>query len=305
MDVHHLRIFAAVYRNRSFTKAASELRISQPTVSEHLRTLEGELGCQLFDRLGRSIIATEKAELLYPKACRIVDELLSLPSEIGEDAVVHGELASGASTIPGTYIMPELICRFRRQYPQVSFRVVVEDTSQITARVSGHNLLCGIVGAPADEMGDLLCEPFCEDELVFVAAPEFGGDGALTPQKLAVQQFILREEGSGTRQVMETFLEKIGVRLSSTNTAAVFGATAAVKEAVKCGLGIAVLSRIAVHEELANGVLREVEVQATPMRRSFYLLRHKKRSLPAVYLRFCEFLKNEGLRKGWPLPDDA
>ncbi len=303
MDIHHLRIFAAVYRNRSFTRAAAELRISQPTVSEHMRKLEEELGCKLFDRLGRTIIATDKAELLYPKASRIVDELLALPSEISdEDAQMRGELVFGASTIPGAYIMPELIGRFRHKYPLVSFRVVVEDTSQITARVAEHNILCGIVGAPPEAAEELLCEPFCEDELIFVAAPTFGESGTMNPDKIAVQQFVLREEGSGTRRVLESFLENMGVRLSVANTAAVFGATAAVKQAAKCGLGIAALSRIAVREELANGVLRELKVNAPPMRRSFYLLRHKKRSLPAVHQRFFEFLKKEGPRLQRSLP---
>ena len=149
MDIHHLRIFTAVYRNRSFTKAAADLRISQPTVSEHMRKLEEELGCQLFDRLGRTIVPTDRADLLYPKASRIVDELLALPSEISDEGTrMRGEIVFGASTIPGTYIMPELIGRFRRNFPLVSFRVVVEDTSQITARVTEHNLLCGVVGAP-------------------------------------------------------------------------------------------------------------------------------------------------------------
>ena len=295
MDIHHLRIFTAVYRNRSFTRAAAELRISQPTVSEHMRKLEEELGSQLFDRLGRTIVPTDKADLLYPKACRIVDDLLALPSEISdEEALVRGELVLGASTIPGTYIMPEFICRFRRAYPLVSFRVVVEDTSQITARVAEHSLLCGIVGAPPTEsMNELLCEPLYEDELIFVASPDFGVEAEISPEKLGEQQYVLREEGSGTRRVMEVFLEKMGVRLTAANSAAVFGATAAVKEAVKTGLGIAVLSRIAVREELASGALRELAVSAPPMHRSFYLLRHKKRSLPTLYQRFCEFLKKE------------
>ena len=295
MDIHHLRIFTAVYRNRSFTRAAAELRISQPTVSEHMRKLEEELACQLFDRLGRTIVPTDKADLLYPKACGIVDELLALPSEISdEEALIRGELVFGASTIPGTYIMPELIRRFRRIHPLVTFRVVVEDTQQITAKVAEHSLLCGVVGAPppSEAMSELLCEPFYEDELVFVAAPDYGAGAELSPKKLAKQQFILREEGSGTRRVMEALLEKMGVRLSAANCAAVFGATAAVKEAAKTGLGIAVLSRIAVREELASGALTALMV-AAPMRRSFYLLRHNKRSLPTAYRRFSEFLKNE------------
>lgn len=294
MDIHHLRIFTAVYRNRSFTRAAAELRISQPTVSEHMRKLEGELACQLFDRLGRTIVPTDKADLLYPKACRIVDDVLSLPSEIDdEDAMMRGEIVFGASTIPGTYLMPELISRFRADHPLVSFRVVVEDTAQITARVAEHKLLCGIVGAPSVATDELLCEPFYSDELVFVAAPGFWAGSEMRPEELAAQQFVLREEGSGTRQAMESFLKKIGVRLSVENTAAIFGASAAIKEAAKCGLGLAVLSRIAIREELASGTLRELRVNGAPMRRSFYLLRHKKRTLPAIYRRFCEFLKKE------------
>ena len=148
MDVHHLKIFVTVYKNKSFTRASEELNISQPTISEHIKNLEHSLGCRLFDRLGRSILPTAEAEVLFPRALQLLDDLEQIRDEITATGKgIKGNLFIGASTIPGTYILPRLAYSFKKEYPEVAFEILIEDSGKITNMVLQHDLLCGIVGA--------------------------------------------------------------------------------------------------------------------------------------------------------------
>jgi DNA-binding transcriptional LysR family regulator len=116
MDIHHLKIFVSVYKNKSFTKASEELHISQPTISEHIKNLENSLECKLFDRLGRSIMPTVEADLLYPKALQILEDLDQIQQEITAAGTgVKGKLVIGASTIPGAYILPRMAYSFKKR----------------------------------------------------------------------------------------------------------------------------------------------------------------------------------------------
>jgi DNA-binding transcriptional LysR family regulator len=169
MELNQLKIFTAVYRNRSFTKAASELRLSQPTVSEHIKNLEGALGCRLFDRVSRRILPTREAEILYPEAIHIVEEADQLQERVrSSGGQIGGSLVVGVSTIPGSYILPQRAVAFPQQYPDVSFEILIDDSRRITDRVLNHELLVGIVGAvmEPDRLND---RPVFEDELILVA----------------------------------------------------------------------------------------------------------------------------------------
>jgi DNA-binding transcriptional LysR family regulator len=290
MDIHHLRIFASVFRHKSFTKASDEMFVSQPTISEHIKNLEQELSCKLFDRLGRTIAPTQRAERLYPKVLTILDSLEKLHEEFkAEEGQVRGELVIGASTIPGTYILPRQACLFRRQYPETSFEIRIHDSREIIDMVLNHELLCGVVGAKMEDQ--LSYVPLVEDELVLVAKRDTVSSPSLTSADLARLPMIMREAGSGTRDVMLHLLEKAGIRLETMEIAATLGSSSAVKEAARAGLGTAWLSRLAVQEELARGELVEITMPELPSRkRNFYLIYHKKRTLPNHYQVFCDYL---------------
>ena len=293
MDIHHLKIFVAVYRNKSFTKASEEMHISQPTISEHIKNLENSLDCKLFDRMGRTIMPTTEADLLFPRALQLLDDLTGIQEEISAVSTgVKGRLTLGASTIPGTYILPRMACSFKDLYPDVAFEILIEDSGTITAKVLQHELLCGIVGART-ESDKLDYVPLLEDELVLVADKKILPQKSITLQKLAAVPFLLREKGSGTRQTFENYLARNNVAVDDFNVAAVLGSGSAVKEAVKEGLGASVLSRIAVQEELDRNMLQEVSIRNMKMKRRFYLVRQKKRTLPSQYLAFCTHLKNK------------
>ncbi|MBW2466152.1 MAG: LysR family transcriptional regulator [Deltaproteobacteria bacterium] len=291
MDIHHLKIFASVYKNKSFTRASEELHISQPTISEHIKNLESSLNCRLFDRMGRSIMPTVVADVLYPKALQFLDDLEQIQDEISAAGTgIKGKLIIGASTIPGAYILPRVASSFKKQYPDIAFEIIIEDSAKVTAMVQQHEILCGIVGARLTS-DKLIYAPLLEDELVLVSTKKIMNQKTITLQKLASIPFLQREKGSGTRQTFENFLERNNITSTVFNIVATLGSTSSVKQAVKAGLGVSVLSRIAVQEELDSGLLQEIKVKNLKMKRKFYLVRQKKRTLPPQYLAFSKHLK--------------
>jgi len=279
-----------VYKNKSFTKASEELHISQPTISEHIKNLERSLDCRLFDRLGRSIMPTAEADLLYPKALQILEGLDQIQQEITAAGTgVKGKLVIGASTIPGAYILPRMAYSFKNQYPEISFEILIEDSGKITNMVLQHDLLCGIVGAKM-KSDKLDYASLIEDELVLVTSPKTLNKKKINLDELTKLPFLQREEGSGTRQTFENFLRKNNFSTVDFNIVATLGSTSAVKQAVKTKLGASVISRIAVKEELDNNILQEIPIKNLKMKRKFYLVRRKKRTLPPQYLAFCKHL---------------
>jgi len=181
---------------------------------------------------------------------------------------------------------------FKKQYPDVAFEILIEDSSKITNMVLQHDLFFGIVGAkmPSEKLD---YEPLIEDELVLVATPELLPQKTIALDKLRSIPFLQREIGSGTRQTFENFLKKNNITTNTFNIVATLGSTSAVKQAVKENLGASVISRVAVQEELDSGILYEIPIRNMKMKRKFYIVRQKKRSLPTQYAAFCEHMKKE------------
>ncbi|HBG92352.1 MAG: hypothetical protein A2X54_00080 [Nitrospirae bacterium GWF2_44_13] len=294
MDIHHLKVFTAVFKNRSFSKASEQLSLTQPTISSHIKAVEDELGCKLFDRVGRTIIPTKEAELLYSRASEIIENLEEIKSgicRIKDD--IGGEIIIGASTIPGTYIIPSIVSEFKKKYKEISFQVIIEDSKKITDMVACDQLLLGIVGAKMENR-KLEYRPLVEDELILVSSAKALGRKTISMKNITGMPFLLREEGSGTRKTMERHLSGRGIDVKDLNVVAVLGSTDAVKEAVKSGLGASILSRVAVRDDLKLGILREVKVKGLNMKRSFYIITHRKRTFPKSYRLFIDYLYLKG-----------
>jgi DNA-binding transcriptional LysR family regulator len=293
MDIHQLKIFASVYKNKSFTRASEELHISQPTISEHIKNLEADLSVRLFDRLGRSILPTREAEILYPKTLQLLEDLERIEDEVSAAASsIKGKIVIGASTIPGAYILPPIAYTFKQQFPEAAFEILIEDSKKITDMVLKHELLCGIVGAKM-ESDKLTYTPLIEDELVLVASRDMTGKKSLRPGQLPDLPLLMREMGSGTRQTLENYLKKKKISVTDLNIVATLGSTSSIKQAVKAGLGVAMLSRMAVQEELDRGTLKEITIQGMRMKRKFFMIRLKKRTLPPQYAAFCKHMKKK------------
>ncbi len=293
MDIHQLRIFASVFKNRSFSRASEELYLTQPTVSDHIKSLEEEFGCSLFDRLGRTILPTKEAEALYGHALEIIEKADAVKDIIGRfKKEPTGKLILGASTIPGTYLLPPVMAAFRNQYPSISFQIIIGDSKEIVEKVLAHDLLLGVVGSKLNN-DQITYTPLVEDELIVVAAPSFTSKNSISLRDLSELPFVLREEGSGTRIVIERIFSGKGIAMDSVKTVGYFGSTDAIKQAVKAGMGVSILSRLSVRDELKFKVLKEIRVTDLQMKRNFYLITHKKRSLPATYSLFMNHITNE------------
>lgn len=290
MDIHHLKIFLSVYRNRSFSKASEQVSLSQPTISEHIKKLEEELNCRLFDRMGRTIIPTKEADMLYNFASEIVERAGNFKDALKNyKGKIAGELIVGASSIPGTYIMPQVIGSFRKKYPSATFQVFISDTKDVVTKIIKHELLFGVVGSKLINK-EINYVPFMNDELIIIASPSFDIKKNISLGELIKFPLIMREEGSGTRRELEQFLNNKGINFDRLNIAGFFSSTDAVKQAVKAGLGIAVISRIAVADELKTRLLKEVKLDDFRIKRNFYLLTHKKRTIPKIYHIFMDYI---------------
>ena len=289
MNIHQLTVFVSVFKNKSFSKASDKLQLTQPTISNHIKLLEDELDCTLLDRSSKTIIPTKQAEVIYGYSLDIIKKADTIKDALGKlKKDLTGKLVIGASTIPGVYLMPRVMTDFQKKYPSISFQILISDSTGIIDSVSKHELLLGIVGAKlSNEQMNYI--PFVEDELIAVSSPSLVKNGTMTLRELVNLPMVLREEGSGTRMESEKLLKSKGVSLDSLKVNGVFGSTDAVKQAVKAGLGVSILSRYSVADELEHKILEEIKLTDIQMRRRFYIVIHKKRTLPLAY---DMFLKN-------------
>ncbi|MEJ5358503.1 MAG: selenium metabolism-associated LysR family transcriptional regulator [Desulfobacterales bacterium] len=293
MDLWQLHIFCRVVETRSFSKAAERVRLSQPTVSSHIKDLEDHFGCPLIDRLSRQALPTQAGELLYGYALR----LLALRDEI--EAVMAryqgkslGRLTVGGSTIPGGYLLPQIVGRFQKRHPGVTLALVVADTGEIIRRVLEGTLELGVVGA-APRNRQLVHEMLLADRLQLVVPRNHPwASRREVPFSLLQQEpFILREEGSGTRQAIEEALRRAGRGIGDLRVVAEMGSTEAVRQAIREGVGVSILSELAVREDLAAGRLAALRVAGLALRRHFHLIHHRQRQPGPLAVEFTAFLK--------------
>jgi DNA-binding transcriptional LysR family regulator len=284
MDLRQLEIFAKVAEMGSFSRAAEALHLTQPTVSEHIRALEDELGVRLLDRLGRGTATTRAGQLLLSYATRI----LALSREArqaleGYQGRMRGELVVGGSTIPGEYLLPAVIGRFREKFPEVSTRLVIGGSQAVVDWVADGRVELGVVGARLPQRGLEFHDLSPDEEVVVVPAGHpWQGRAQVTLEELSREPLIIRERGSGTRAAFESALERAGVDLASLRIAGEMGSNQAIKQAVKAGLGITVMSRIAVEDESRQGVLAFLRVRDLAVTRGFYVVTHRERSRSPV-----------------------
>ncbi len=279
MDLRRLQVFAKVYECRSFSRAAEEVLLSQPTVSGHIKSLEEEIGLQLFDRLGREILPTRAAVLLYDYATRILGLVEEARSAV--DAFLgklRGALELGGSTIPGHYLLPALMGQFRLIHPEVRITLAIGDTGQVVERVLKGDLELGVVGAlRPDER--LLFTTLMEDRVTVAAWPGHRLlPGPVTLEEMLQHPVILREPGSGTRSFVAQVLKEAGRKLEDLKVAAEMGSTLAVLMGVRSQVGLGFISHRALEDDLAAGRVEELEVEGLDLVRNFYLVTRKGRT---------------------------
>ena len=292
MDLHQIEIFCSIVKYRSFSRAAEALFLTQPTLSGHMKNLEAELGVKLLDRLGKRALPTEAGDILYRHGTRLLEERDRAKQEIEKlTGRISGVLTIGGSTIPGAYLLPPLISAFRKKNPAISVQMSIDDTARITEAVLDGSLCIGVVGARLSEP-QLEVHPFETDELV-VAVPRrhrWAGKRVITLDELKAEPFILREQGSGTRRIMEDRLEKVGFSIADLDIAAIVGSSDAVRQSVKAGLGISILSNRALRDDIEAARLAAVRISGIRMERHFYVILLKGKTRSPLSKAFLDFI---------------
>jgi DNA-binding transcriptional LysR family regulator len=298
MDFHQLRVFVEVAKQKNFSRAAEKIFLSQPTVSAHIKALENEIGSPLFDRSQRELMLTEGGKILFRFAREILEIKEKAFSAIQENyRITKGHLEIAASSVPGAYLLPGLLHAFSRKYPGVTFSVLLRDTRHVFENIRNYTYDLGFAGKPVSSEGVGQVK-LVEDQLILIAppgtnlAPGVKTKTDLSPVKLEAclkYPFVLREQGSATRLVFEKALRKRFGSASGLKVIAYLEGQEAIKEAVKTGLGLTVISRRAVEEELGAGSLEGYSLEELVLKRYFYLIYRKKRVLPPLSRAFVGF----------------
>ena len=293
MDLWQLHIFCRVVECKSFSKAAEAVHLSQPTVSSHIKDLEDHYGCLLIDRLSKEAAPTQAGRLLYGYARR----MLSLRAEAETALAQHqgrmrGHLSIGGSTIPGGYLLPRVIGKFKLEYPHIRPSLIIADTRRIVAGVVEGTIELGVVGAESRDK-NILQERLVDDRLRLIVPADhpLSAFKKVSLDRLLELPFIVREQGSGTLTSIQERLRQRGRSVEELNTVAEMGSTEAVRQGIKDGIGVSILSTLAVSEDLESGALKALSVEGLVLTRGLYLTRHRQRSLSPLAGAFVEFLK--------------
>lgn len=291
MNLKKLEAFMMVVEKNSFSDAAIALKSSQPAVSQKVKSLEDELGFELFDRTFSGIRLTPAGMLVYQAAGDLIKRWRRLEDELNEfQGVLTGTLTIGASTIPGTYLLPRWVSMFRKQFPKVDVQIVVGDSKKIIDQLLDHHIDTAIIGMELDS-GKVSYKPIASDSLVLVAPNgyELGENSDFAA--LRHYDFVLREEGSGTRKMMEEYLAVNGMEISELKAAVTMGSTESVIAAVEAGLGISFVSKLAALPAANAGRIQLIE-QLPPYERTFYLATHIDTANRPIIKEFSALLSN-------------
>lgn len=283
MTLRHYKIFVAVCDTMNMTAAAETLFMSQSAVSQAIAELEKHYGVRLFERLSRKLFLTRAGERLLGYA----RHMLRMNTEIESDMTSlhqNGSLRIGASVTVGAHVLPGMVAEFKRKNPLTRVEVVEDNTAKIEDLIFRDQIDLGLVEGEVAPP-DLLCRPFMEDELVLVCSPahRFAALSEITPEELENEDFIIREQGSGTRR---TFEDRMAEHHLAWKAAWTCNNTDTIKNAVAANLGVTVISERAVIREAEAGLLCVRRVKGIAFRRQFKMIRHKNKYLTEAMKRF-------------------
>lgn len=271
MEPFRLRVFRIVAEELSFTRAAERLFLTQPAVTMQVKNLEEDLGLRLFDRTGQRIALTAAGTALLDYARRIAalcaDAERDLAALKGE---TRGRLALGASTTIAQYLLPRLAGQFLAAFPAIELSILSGNTEEVVGALVEGRIALGLIEGPPNR-ADVKCQPFVEDEIVLVVPPshEWAGMDSVDSAAIRSAKVILRERGSGTRQVVEDALKRARIDARKLHIALELDSTESIKSAIEAGIGIGFVSRWALAREVALGLLRVVPVRGLRIRRHF------------------------------------
>ena len=293
MDDHKLRVFCTVAETKSFSKASEIIHLTQPAVSLQVQALEEIYETKLFDRSGGSVTLTPAGELLYKHAKDILGLYASARKDINAMmGLVKGNLSVGASSTIGNYLLPSVLVAFRRNHPRISINLIVGNTKVVVEKLLAGEIDLGLVEGDVTKH-KLVAEKLIPDELVVVMSPDhdWAKRKSLSVSELAKEPFIMREEGSGTRQMIEKRLIENKIDPASIPVSLYLGSTEAIKTAVQDGLGVSILSAWAARKEIRAGILKAASFKDAKFTRNFSLIQRKKGFSSHTMEEFLEFLR--------------
>jgi len=282
-----------VVEQKSFSRAAELLGLSQPAVSLQVKSLEAEYGIELLHRDGFEIVPTESGRAVYDFACQIVDLYERSRQQVRElSGKVGGRLLIGASTGPGEYLLPVLLGQFKAHYPQVDIALRVSDSNEIINHVLKHQLELGFAGTSRRDR-HLRFEPFIQDQLVLVVYPDhpWATRPCIPYEELLQAPLILQQHGSGATAALHEALSEYNISINHLNVVMVLGLQESTKAAVRSGLGVTIISRLGVIEELKRGVLVEMPIEGVELHRDFYAVYRRTSPLTNLVRTFLEFAR--------------
>jgi DNA-binding transcriptional LysR family regulator len=294
MDMKHLETFCKVAETESFSRAGEAIYLTQPTVSGHIASLERQMGLKLFDRLGRRVALTNGGQIFYRYAkeiLRLRDEALNAIYEFSH--LIKGRITIGGSTIPGEYFLPKVMGRFQREAPGISINLVIADSQQIIDMLRTGEIEVGVVGTRIDGEGFKAYTLFRDRVIICAPAQHpLASREKISWEELRAVPLLIRERGSGTRKAFEQHVTAGGWRMDDLRIVGEMGSSTAVKEGVKAGTGLGIISDLAVREEIEGGVIKEVRVHGQgAMERAFFAVVPAGRDLSPPARRFLEFLQ--------------
>lgn len=292
MNLSKLQIVVLIAKYKKVTDVAKAMGIKQPTVSFHMKSLEEEFGVQLFEMRTGKVLLTDAGNALLHYAAKIQDLTQETYRVLREyHNVGKGSLKIGASYVPGTYMLPELMSQFSEEYPGIKFQLLIKPAPAIRKMLLEHQIDIGFISSQPFDEAELHQQHLCDDELVIVLAPShpLASYTTVDPQMIAHESFIYHGTESTTRQMTEQWTTEHGIELSIKME---LDSLEAIKRAVMLGKGISFISRMAVEDDVSRGDLVMLPLPGSPGRRSIYVCYHRERWLSAQMRAFLKILSN-------------
>jgi len=274
MNIAQVRTFLAVVEQGSFSGAARAMSLSQPAVTMQLQALEADVGATLLDRKYRKVELTEAGRALLPFARKMIEDVEAAREEIARlSGSVTGRLRLAASTTPGQYVLPGLLGAFLAEHGQVTISLRVMDTSEVVEAIESGVADLGVTGAEI-RGAKVSHEELGTDDLILICAPThpFASHAPTSLTQIVSEPFVTREEGSGTRLVMESVLAQAGIEPGDIHVITELGTGEAIVNAVEGGLGVAVVSSWVAAKAIQLGTVKRIDVDPFPISRPFYLV---------------------------------
>jgi len=293
MEDHKLKVFCTVAETKSFSKTSQIIHLTQPAVSLQIQALEEQYETKLFDRSSSSINLTSAGEVLYSYSKNILAQYAELEKEIGKiTGLIKGSITIGASTTIGNYILPSIVFNFKKAHPKIKMSILIRNTNRVLDLLTSGVVDFGLVEGETTR-SKIKVETLLTDELVFIvpAVHPLAKKKSISILELMKEPFIIREEGSGTRHIIEKYLASHGIKISDLHIVLVLGGTESIKDAVERGMGISIVSRWAARKEVQFGTLKYVTAKEDRIQRDFSLVMPKNAVFSHAVDEFLSFLK--------------